>query len=71
MSEWFNFALYALSEIVSMIFRLDTGLGFSLGDFDVAALLIGLIASALVVKASSSYTIRHELNNPGKESGVK
>lgn len=54
MADWFNFALYALQQIVQMVFSLDLGLGFSLGDFEVALLLIGLIATALIVKTGSS-----------------
>lgn len=52
MADWFNFALYALSEIVSTVFDLDLGLGFTLGDFEVALLLIGVVAVALIVKVS-------------------
>lgn len=54
MADWFNFALYSLQKLVTTVFSLDLGLGFSLGDFDVALLLIGLIATALVVKTGSS-----------------
>lgn len=54
MAEWFNFALYALQQIVSMVFNLDLGIGFSLGDFEIALLLIGVIATALVVKIGSA-----------------
>lgn len=54
MADWFNFAIYALQQIVQMVFSLDLGLGFSLGDFEVALLLIGLIATALIVKTGSS-----------------
>lgn len=53
MSEWFDFALYALQKLVETVFSLDLGMGFSLGDFDVALLLIGLVATALVVKTGS------------------
>lgn len=54
MADWFNFALYSLQQIVQMVFSLDLGLGFSLGDFEVALLLIGLIATALIIKTGSS-----------------
>lgn len=54
MADWFNFALYALQQIVQMVFSLNLGLGFSLGDFEVSLLLIGLIATALIVKTGSS-----------------
>lgn len=54
MADWFNFALYAIQEIVTTLFSLDLGLGFSLGDLEVALLLIGLVATALVVKTGSS-----------------
>lgn len=56
MSEWFNFALYALKEIVKTVFNLDVGLGFSLGDFEIACLVIGLVATALIVKTGSFAT---------------
>lgn len=54
MSDWFDFTLYALQKIVETVFQLDLGLGFSLGDLEVALLLIGLVATALVVKTGSS-----------------
>lgn len=53
MAGWFQFALDALHQIVLMVFNLDLGLGFSLGDFEVALLLIGIVASALVIKFGS------------------
>lgn len=53
-ASWFQFMLYALSEIVTMVFSLDTGLGFSFGDVDVALLLIGIVATAFVVKTGSA-----------------
>lgn len=53
MSDWFNFALYTLQKLVETVFDLDVGLGFSLGDLEVALLLIGIIATALVVKIGS------------------
>lgn len=53
MADWFNFSLYALQQIVNKVFTLDLGLGFSLGDFEVACLVIGMIATALVVKTGS------------------
>lgn len=53
MAAWFQFALDALHQIVLMVFNLDLGLGFSLGDFEVALLLIGIVASALVIKFGS------------------
>lgn len=52
LADWFNFALYALSQIVTTVFQLDLGLGFSLGDFEVALMIIGLIASAFVIRFS-------------------
>lgn len=54
MADWFNFAIYAVQRIVTTVFSLDLGLGFSLGDFEVALLLIGLVATALVIKTGSS-----------------
>lgn len=56
MSEWFNFALYAIQQIVTKIFTLDLGLGFSLGDLDVALLLIGIVAGALIVKSRNIHS---------------
>lgn len=53
-ASWFQFLIYAISEIVTMVFSLDTGLGFSLGDVDVALLLIGIVATAFVVKTGSA-----------------
>lgn len=53
MTDWFNFALYTLQKLVETVFDLDVGLGFSLGDLEVALLLIGVIATALVVRIGS------------------
>lgn len=60
MAAWFEFALYALKSLVSMVFSLDLGdLGFSFGDFHIAVLVISIVAVALIVKVghfrSSSY----------------
>lgn len=52
MSEWFEFALYAVSKLVTTVFGWDIGLGFSLGDFWVASMVIGIIISALVLRVS-------------------
>lgn len=52
MTDWFNFFLYAIQKIVTTVFSLDLGLGFSLGDFEVALLLIGIVSVALIVKVS-------------------
>lgn len=52
MTDWFNFFLYAIQKLVTTVFSLDLGLGFSLGDLEVALLLIGIVAVALVVKVS-------------------
>lgn len=59
MAAWFDFALYALQKIVTTVFQLDIGLGFTLGDFEVALLLIGLVGTALIVKTGSA--LSHEL----------
>lgn len=61
MSEWFEFALFSIQKIVEMVFSLDLGLGFSLGDFEVALLLIGIVATALVVKVSHT-GVRHDFS---------
>lgn len=53
MIDWFNFSLYALQQIVTKVFSLDLGLGFTLGDFEVACLVIGMIATALIIKTGS------------------
>lgn len=53
MTDWFNFALYALQQLVSTLFQLDNGLGFTLGDIEIALLVIGIVATALVVKIGS------------------
>lgn len=54
MAEWFEFYLTALKSLVSAVFSLDTGLGFSLGDIEVALLVIGVVASALIIKVVNS-----------------
>lgn len=53
MADWFNFGLYTIQKLVETVFSLDTGLGFSMGDIEVALLLIGVIAAALVVRIGS------------------
>lgn len=53
-SGWFQFMLYALSEIVTTIFSLDTGLGFSMGDIQVALILIGIVATAFIIRTGSA-----------------
>lgn len=67
MAAWFEFALYSLQKLVETVFSLDVGLGFSLGDLDVALLLIGVIATALVVRigsfASSEVDAAHRVYN--------
>lgn len=54
MAAWFEFAIYVLQQLVSTVFSLDLGLGFSLGDLEVALLVIGIVATALVVKTGSA-----------------
>lgn len=66
MADWFNFALYALQQIVNTVFNLDLGLGFTLGDFEVACLVIGLIATALIIKTGSSVQVSHTQDNRSK-----
>lgn len=60
MVAWFEFAIYVLQQLVSTVFSLDTGLGFSLGDLEVALLVIGIVATALIVKTGSS--LSQEIN---------
>lgn len=50
MADWANFALYMISSLVSTIFSLDLGVGFSLGDGEVALFIIGLIASGFIIR---------------------
>lgn len=54
MAAWFEFAIYVLQQLVSTVFSLDLGLGFTLGDLEVALLVIGIVATALVVKTGSA-----------------
>lgn len=51
MLDWFNFSIYALQRLVGLIFNIDLGIGFSLGDLEVALMVIGIVASALIVKS--------------------
>lgn len=60
MADWFNFALYALQQLVSTLFQLDTGLGFTLGDVEIALLVIGIVATALIVRIGSG-VFSHDL----------
>lgn len=50
MAEWFDFYIYSIGRVVSTMFSLPTGLGFTYGHIDVALIVIGLVASALVLK---------------------
>lgn len=54
MAAWFEFAIYVLQQLVSTVFSLDLGLGFTLGDLEVALLVIGIVATALIVKTGSA-----------------
>lgn len=54
MSAWFEFFLKAVKDIVETVFKLDLGFGFSLGDIEVALLVIGIVASALVLKVTNT-----------------
>lgn len=62
-ASWFEFFLYAVSKVVAMVFSLDTGLGFSFGDLDVALLLIGIVAAAFLIKTGSFAFVRHDVVN--------
>lgn len=53
MLDWFNFALYALQQLVALVFQIDLGVGFTLGDLEIALMVIGIVASALIVKSRS------------------
>lgn len=53
MADWAQFSLYAVRNIVQTVFSLDCGNGWSLGDFDIACLIIGMVATALVIKTGS------------------
>ena len=52
MSDWFNFYLTALQKIVSTVFDLDLGIGFSLGDIEIALLVLSIVATALIIKST-------------------
>lgn len=53
MADWANFFLYMISQTVQMLFRLDLGNGFTLGDVEVALMIIGLVASAFVIRIAT------------------
>lgn len=55
MLDWANFFLYMISSAVSTLFNLDLGVGFSLGDAEVALFVIGIIASGFIVKLGSGF----------------
>lgn len=50
MSAFFDFVIYAVSSIVTLLFSLSLGLGFSVGDLIVALMVISVIGSALVLR---------------------
>lgn len=54
MVDWVSFFLYSIQKVVSTLFSLDTGVGFSLGDLQLSLLIIGLVASALVIRSGSA-----------------
>lgn len=63
MTDWANFFLYMISSAVSTLFGLDLGVGFSLGDAEVALFVIGLIASGFVIRVGygiSRNIVNHE-----------
>lgn len=51
MSDFFNFILYTVQSIVNLLFSLSLGLGFTVGDLLVALAVIGVISSALLLRA--------------------
>ena len=53
MIAWFNAYLEMLVMLVNKVFSLDLGIGFSLGDIEIALMIIGIVASALVLKVQS------------------
>lgn len=50
MADWANFFLYMISSAVTTLFNLDLGVGFSLGDAEIALFVIGLIASGFIIR---------------------
>ena len=69
MTSWFEFFLTAVKDIVVTVFKLDLGIGFSLGDLEIALLVIGIVASALVLKVS--ITAGGAINENISKSGNK
>lgn len=68
MVDWANFFLYMISSAVTTLFNLDLGVGFSLGDAEIALFVIGLIASGFIIRVGygiSSNIVRgsNEKNN--------
>lgn len=50
MQAWVNFFIQSIQKLVTTLFSLDLGVGFSFGDLIIACLVIGLVGSALIVK---------------------
>lgn len=68
MVDWANFFLYMISSAVTTLFGLDLGVGFSLGDAEIALFVISLIASGFIIRVGygiSNNIVRgsHEKNN--------
>lgn len=54
MREWLDFFIWSIGRLVSTMFSLPTGLGFSYGHLDLALIVIGIVAVALILKAQSA-----------------
>lgn len=67
MADWANFFLYMISQTVQMFFRLDLGNGFTLGDVEVALMIIGLVASAFVIRIATRGIMAHDGYETWKE----
>lgn len=71
MREFIDFCLYCLGQLVELLFGVDIG-GYSYGDFMVAALVVGVFVSSLVIsfrKSNSAGSAARPMRQSGSKGG--
>lgn len=72
LSDWLEFVLYAIREIVSYYFSvLQLGsLEFTLGEFLVVCGVLGVVARALILRSAHISENPTEINAPSRSGGA-
>lgn len=53
-ADWFNFMIYAIQQIISLLGGITLDLGFSVLEFMIAACVIGIVIHALLLRVGGS-----------------